>query len=394
MITTLDYQFTCVLPWRAGNHFVLFNDADDFYAHLLTQIATARSAICIEMYLVDSGTITTRLLDALLQAAKRGVQVRFLIDAIGAARFTQADRQRLSGPQIELRVFNPISHKKWQFNLARDHRKIIVIDGKTAMTGGAGISDDFSQEVSRTRAWRDTIVCVSGPLVADWLHLFERIWAHYDAIHTRAWREKLRVALTQFQSFPSANPGLPQARVISSRGFGNNPILNSLIDAINRSEERVWLSTAYFYPSRRLVRALKLAASRGIDVALLLPGAHTDHPGVRYAGRSWYTTLLQANIRICEYQPRFLHQKAALADHWVSLGSCNFDRWNLRWNLEANLETNDPDFAEQVGAMLQQDFSAATAFTLEGWRSRAWSERVREYLWKLVGRFLELIRNH
>ena len=152
---------------------------------------------------------------------------------------------------------------------------------------------------------------------------------------------------------------------------------------------RVWIATAYFIPPWKIRRALKKAVRRGVDVRLLLPGPVTDHPAVRHAGRRYYQRLLRHGVRIFEYQPRFLHQKVIVCDDWVSLGSANLDRWNLRWNLEANQEVSDAGFARATCAMLANDFNDAVECRYETWRRRPWRARLPEWLWGMVDRLLE-----
>jgi cardiolipin synthase len=161
-----------------------------------------------------------------------------------------------------------------------------------------------------------------------------------------------------------------------------------LFRRVRNAEQRVWLATAYFVPSRKLLRALRRAVRQGADVRLLLPGPHTDHPAIRHAGRRFYTRLLRHGVRIFEYQPRFLHTKTLLCDRWVSLGSSNFDRWNLRWNLEANQEVDDQRFADAVAVMFETDFSECIEIDLRRWRRR-WFGRLREQLWGKVDMWLE-----
>ena len=155
---------------------------------------------------------------------------------------------------------------------------------------------------------------------------------------------------------------------------------------------------AYFVPSWKLRRALRRAARQGADVRLLLPGPETDHPAVRIAGQRYYTSLLKSDIRIFEYQPRVLHSKALICDQWVSIGSSNFDRWNLRWNLEANQAVDDEQFAEEVARMFVDDFADSAEIKLESWRRRPGYRKWRERFWGRVDLWLHRLgrgrRNH
>jgi cardiolipin synthase len=163
-------------------------------------------------------------------------------------------------------------------------------------------------------------------------------------------------------------------------------VRRSLVNHVRHAQHKVILATAYFIPSRKLRRALRQAARRGIDVRLLLSGPRTDHPAIRHAAHRFYLRLLRNGVRIFEYQPRFLHNKVILIDDWVSIGSSNVDRWNLRWNLEANQEIQDAAFAMQVETMFQRDFGHCLEITYENWRKRNFYSRLLEWFWGMLDR--------
>jgi len=393
MIPASTENFTCILPWRSRNHFTLLVNGDQFFHRIFESISAASSAVDIEMYLMESGAICNQLIDTLVEARKRDVYVRLLLDHVGSHNLKHQDRQRLRAAGVDLRFFNRIKRSKRLRNFSRDHRKIVLVDCAIAFTGGAGITDNFSPTHTGKAAWHDTMVEITGELVHDWQLLFERTWQHYDSVHDEEMRAKLRLAFSRDHSSPLMNRNLPQARVVASRGLGNKPIIGSLISEINKASKQAWVCTAYFYPSRKLLKALTKAAERGVDVRLILPGYKTDHPSVRYAGRSWYRELLEHQVRILEYQPSFLHLKAALTDDWVTIGSCNFDRWNLHWNLEANLEALDPQLHQQITSLLEHDQHQCIEITLERWKVRGWHEKIKERFWKWVAMFLARLPN-
>lgn len=384
-------RFKCALPWRAQCQFELLIDAEQFYPRILQSIEQSQFQIDLEMYLVQSGTVTSRFITALAQARQRNVRVRLLLDHVGSLHLSSADQQRLRQAGIEVRLFNQLQHHKWIRNFFRDHRKIIIVDQKLALTGGAGLSDDFGGINHTNGGWRDIMVGISGEPVRDWQMLFERTWHYYDNPQDQPRQTGLATPTGPTSAPPLQNGEITQARVVASRGPGNKPIIASLVSHIRKARQTAWISTAYFYPSRKLVKALVRAASKGVDVRLLLPGNITDHPSIRYAGRTWYRKLLRSGVRIFEYQPRFLHMKLAVVDDWSTVGSCNFDRWNLRWNLEANQEIIDPGFACEIRAMLQQDLQHTREIHWGEWVSRHWSEKILERFWKWVGRFLARI---
>lgn len=386
-------NFTCTMPWRTGNHVELLADGDQFYPRMLTAIEEARETVDMEMYLFESGKTATRFINRLGAAITRGVRVRLLLDYFGSYRLSQQDVLKIRELGIELRFFNRFHRHKWLRNLSRDHRKIILADRRIAFVGGAGITDEFSPRVSGPKAWRELMVEIDGPIVTDWQIMFERVWANHDAVHSEALRERILSFRQPLYNAHHMNREVPQARVNATRGLGNKPIIGALLAEMKKAESLIWISTAYFYPSGKVLKALRKAAQRGVDVRIMLPGPYTDHPSVRFAGRAWYSTLLNDNVRIYEYQPRMLHMKLALVDDWCSVGSCNFDRWNLRWNLEANMEIIDGEFTRNVEAMLVNDFAQSIEYTLNLWKQRPWNEKVREYFWKYVGLILNRLTN-
>ncbi len=364
-------------PWRAGNNFELVIDGHRFFPRMIQEIDAAQRFVLLEIYLFESGAVANRFIASLSAAARRGVEVRMMLDDFGARRLSRQDRARLADSGVHLAFYNPLYISKRLQNLARDHRKLLVIDGTTAFVGGAGIADEFDPPLSPELRWRETVVTIGGPVIADWQALFVESWEHYTG-------ETLR--LPGPAMIPSGE-GIP-GRVTLVKGVSQQGIKRDLLKHINGAERRVWLSTAYFVPSRRFRRALRRAARRGVDVRLLLPGPRTDHPAVRLAGRRFYAPLLKGGVRIFEYQPRFLHSKVSLCDFWTSIGSSNLDRWNLRWNLEANQAIEDSDFAEKVSVMFEADFTESVECYYQEWLHRPWRARISERLWGLVDRSL------
>jgi phosphatidylserine/phosphatidylglycerophosphate/cardiolipin synthase-like enzyme len=169
-------------------------------------------------------------------------------------------------------------------------------------------------------------------------------------------------------------------RVVASYGPQAHQVLQSLHRRIKSAHHRVWIVTPYFMPSWKLRQRLIGAARCGVDTRILVPGVHTDHPAFRQASRRYYARLLLHGVRIFEYQPRFIHAKIALCDDWASIGSTNFDRWNLRWNLDANQEVADINFATQLVTMLDSDFAQSIELRQQDWLHRPWHQRCMEWV--------------
>jgi phosphatidylserine/phosphatidylglycerophosphate/cardiolipin synthase-like enzyme len=365
-------------PWRRGNRFELLVDGHAYFPRMLEAIELARRHVLLEIYLFESGVVASRFIDALTRAAARAVPVKVLVDDFGAAKLLDNDRQRLTAAGVDLVFYNPVHLRKWLVNMFRDHRKLLIVDGEVAFVSGTGITDEFDAPKKPARSWRETAVRVNGPVLADWQALFVRVWNRHAP-----------QALLLPAPTPRAETAGMSGRVVMNSSLVVQDIRHSLFQRVREARRRVWLTTAYFVPSRRLLRALKQAAGQGADVRLLLPGRNTDHPAIRHAGRRFYSSLLRRGVRIFEYQPRFLHAKTLLCDQWVSIGSSNFDRWNFRWNLEGNQEIDDPHFAASVRTMFEADIEESIEIDRQQWQRRRWITRLRERLWGRVDMWLE-----
>jgi len=360
-----------------GNSFRLLDGGAEFFPPMLEAIRTATDSVLLEMYLVRSGATVTRFVAALTEAVHRGARVCVLFDGFGALGLARADRRRLRQAGVELRFFNPLRFTNRLGNLLRDHRKLLVIDRCTAFVGGTGLTDQFSPG-GRRGPWREVMVQIEGPVVADWQRAFARTWRRCGP----------ELALPPLPPC-AAHSGGAVGRLSLSEARQSSVLANGVIRRIDSAVTRAWIMSAYFVPSRRFRKALRRAARRGVDVRLLTPGARTDHPWVRQASRRFYGKMLRSGVRIFEYQPQMLHAKIILCDDWVSVGSSNLDRWSLRWNLEANQEVADARFAAAAAALFEQDFRASRAISRRYWRHRAWLDRLRERIAGALDRHLD-----
>lgn len=371
-----------VFPWREDNKFQLLVDGPQFFPRLLQCIDAAERRVDVELYLVEDGQCAERLVDALVAAAVRGVRVRCLFDGFGCLKLGQKTRQRLIDGNVELRLYNPLNLRLKFRNLHRDHRKLILIDDTCCFVGGTGVTDEFWNPEKPDEHWHEVMVEISGPLMNDWRRLFDAQWAL--CLKKRIWQFPLPQRLPKIPETPELGNGM--GRVAYSAARQHRDILHSLIRNLQRAHTRIWLATPYFLPTGRVRRELLRAVRRGVEVRLLLTSRNTDHPPIRYAGQRYYPRLLRAGVRIHEYQPHFLHLKMVLIDDWVSIGSCNFDHWNLRWNLEANLEAVDACLSASVAESFEQDFSRSKEIDLRIWNARPLRMRIHQRLWGLLDR--------
>ena len=367
-------------PWRSNHRFRLLVDGRAFYAAMLERIAQAERYVLFEMYLFESGRVADRFILAMIEACQRGVRVYLFLDAFGSLWLRKKDRQRLVRAGIHLTFYNPLRTLRLHRNLFRNHRKLLVVDGLVAYTGGAGISDAFDPDERPDGYWHEAMIEVCGPNVSDWETLFAESWQRWGGVPLEI----------EPPSVLPLFPGGPAGRVVvHGHAMSPSEIIRSYVGHIRRAKQRVWLASAYFVPPWKLRRALRRAARRGTDVRLMLPGPHTDHPGVRHMSSGYYERLMRNGIRVFEYQPRFLHAKVLLCDEWLSIGSCNADRWNYRWNLEANQELKDPVMIRKMASLFENDFAYCQEFDYELWRGRPWSRRLKEELWRRVVNLLQ-----
>ena len=371
-----------VFGWRSDNQFELLIDGPQFFPRMLAAIEHAQEQIDLELYLVEAGGCAEAIIHALEQAAWREVRVRCLFDGYGSLGLSLSLRRRLTEAGVELRFYNPLSWRRGLSNLYRDHRKLLLVDQQLAVVGGTGVTDEFWRPDENTCDWHEVMVEIQGPLVQDWQMLFDRQWR--ANISRKAWKPATHFGLAHLPRVPETGEGM--GRVAYADARQHRDILQSLVRAINSGQQRIWLATPYFLPTWSVRRSLRRAAGRGVDVRLLLTGPRTDHPSVRYAGHRYYPRLLKSGVQILEYQPCFLHLKMVLIDDWVSIGSCNFDHWNLHFNLEANLEALDPGLTQAVAASFIADFAQSQPISLQAWQSRPLWRRVKQRIWGWVDR--------
>lgn len=370
-------------PWRDGNQFELLVDGEQFFPHMIEAINHAQHSIALEMYLVSSGRVFSQFRQALLHAAARGVHVRILLDDFGAKGLNPADRQALAVSNIEVLFFNRLRWRQGVSNLLRNHRKLLLVDRELGYVGGAGLTDEFMYAHGTALPWHELMLAIRGPAIDDWVALFERTWFGMNA----SWFKQRRA------THAAPLSGAQRGRVCASNGPRAHHVAQSLYQHLQQSRQRIWLATPYFLPSLKLRRLLIQAARRQVDVRVLVPGKLTDHPAIRHASRRHYARLLRGGVRIFEYQPRFIHAKLALCDDWASIGSTNFDRWNLHWNLDANQEIDDAVFAVQAQQQLLQDFALCDELHYDSWQQRPLYLRCLEWLNGRLDRLLDRLHS-
>jgi cardiolipin synthase A/B len=365
-------------PWRSGNRFRLLSASEQYFECMLQAIEGSSAYVLLEMYLVESGIIAGRFVEALGRAARRGVRVCVVFDGFGSLKLASGYRRKLTEAGVELRTFNPIRLRTKLQNFLRDHRKLLLVDGANAFVGGVGLTDEFALPGRPGQPWRDLMVEITGPVVADWQRAFERIWRRTGG----------QLGLPDPAPCPDFVDGA-DGRVALSEARERSMLANGVVRRIDAARSRAWIMSAYFVPSRRFRKALRRAARRGVDVRLLVPGPLTDHPWVRHAARRYYGKMLRNGVRIFEYKPRMLHAKMIICDDWVSIGSSNLDRWSFKWNLEANQEVQNAGFAAVAAEVFEGDCLESEALSRRNWPQRAWLDRMQERIAGVLDRMLD-----
>ena len=266
-----------IYPWRENNQFELLIDGEVFFPRIIEAMQRARDSIDIELYLVSSGESSSRVTETLLEAVKRGVKVRCLLDGIGSQRMHDNERQELLTGGIALRFYNPVTLFGGKGNLHRDHRKLLIIDQQHLFIGGTGFTDEFCQPDEKGHCqWHEQMLLVQGPVISDCLDLFERQWLASGKRLGLLSPRRRRVQVP-----PSPPPGDGHARLSYTDSREHRETVQALFATISRAHNLVWLATPYFLPSWRIRRALMRAARRGVDVRLLLSGRIHDPPAIR-----------------------------------------------------------------------------------------------------------------
>jgi cardiolipin synthase len=376
-------------PIFGGNEVQVFFSGEEAFAAMREAAATAEREILVESYIFRDDGTGRLFAEYLAAAAKRGVQVRVLTDAVGSFGTKRLFWAELEGGGVQVKVFHPLLTDIFH-HLLRDHRKIFVVDRKIAFSGGMNIGEEYGSLVRRHRhrhhpasrpldTWRDTHVRVEGPAAWDLATVFCEGWARSSG------------DLLALEPLPASAAEAPGARILvldtrPGRGQGEAAaVFAAIVGAARRS---VYLTNAYFAPGHTAVRILGEAVARGVDVRLLLPGK-TDVPLVRHAGHGYFGDLLDRGVRVYEYERAILHAKTLVADGQVSVvGSTNLDFRSFVFNAECNLVILDREAGEVMEEAFLRDLHHATEVKLGPWRARSLPHRAGDRLARLLSPLL------
>ncbi len=363
----------------AGNRMTLLNDGPETFDAMLAAIDQAQNHVNFESFIFGDGEVGQRFAATLTRKAAAGVQINILYDAVGSIGIDDEFLAQLRDAGIKVKAFQSIMDLRlWRFN-QRDHRKILVVDGLVGFIGGVNISasyldrskpDQSGAAISREdKGWRDIHTRVEGPVVAEMQRLFLHTWLNTGC--------RTNANVRYFPSIPSAG-SVRAAMVATDRLDVESRVLDSQIAAVQIARKNVWITQAYFVPHLEFVDSLVVSAQRGVDVRILLP-SFTDSSIVLHASQAHFEELLQAGVRLYQYQPALLHAKAMVVDGiWATVGSSNIDLRSLELNNEANVVVVDAAFAEQMQYLFLADQARSKQVEPAQWASRSVWQRLTE----------------
>jgi cardiolipin synthase len=344
---------------------------------MLDAIRAATHSINMECYIFQAGKIADRFIDALSEQARNGVTVTIVVDAIGSFSLWGGPASRLRAAGCRIESYQSLRWYSLHRINNRTHRELLIVDGRIAFAGGAGIADWWAfPSHGQSRAWRDTMARIEGPVVAA-----------LQGVAAENWLECCGEILTGPDFFPNLSPcGDTTAFVVKSspsdRATASRVTFQLLIEG---ADHAVRISTPYFLPDRSLRQALVRMGERGVRISVIVPGRETDQKWVRLASRRMWRDLLMAGIRIFEYRGAMTHAKVLIADElWTVLGTTNIDNRSFEHNDEVNVAMRDPAVAARLLQDYERDLAASDEVTLDVWRRRPlWEKVVEPFVWIL-----------
>lgn len=353
-----------------GNEVTELLNGDQIFPPMLAAIRAARHSVTFETYIYWSGGIGKAFADALSERARAGVPVHVLLDWVGSSKMEESYLTEMKAAGVQIEKFHKPHWYNWARMNNRTHRKLLVVDGQVAFTGGVGIAPEWTGNAQDPEHWRDSHYLVRGPAVAQ-----------MQATFLDNWLKVTGRVLHGDRYFPPLAPvGNQRAQMFSSSPSSGSESMQLMYHlAITAAEHSIDLSVAYFVPDKLTHKLLMDALARGVRLRLVTPGEHTDTETVKAASRATWGPLLKAGAEIYEYKPTMYHCKVMIVDQLlVSVGSTNFDNRSFRLNDEANLNVYDAQFAQRQTRVFEDDIRRSRRVTHEDWLNRPLREKVHE----------------
>jgi len=377
-VDSMEFQNTIEgvtgMQFVAGNHVTIHNNGDEFYPAMLDAIESAQRSITMEQYIYWDGEVGRRFAEAFADKAREGVEVKLLLDAIGSATLGTEIFRILADGGCQLAWFRPIHWYTLHRANRRDHRKSLIVDGRIAFTGGAGLADQWLGAAADEREWRDIQVAITGPAALAQQSGFALNWL-----------ETTGEILSGERFFPEPRSetgedgGVRVLTILSSPALGAGSVGTMYLAAVQCAKRELLIANPYFIPDARVIDMLAAARGRGVAVRLMVAGEHIDAWWARHNGVRLYGRLLEAGVEIYEFRPTMLHQKTMLVDGvWATIGTANFDNRSFAMNEETNLCFHDGTIAEELRAIFTSDLQRCERIDFAAWRRRGLWQRIQE----------------
>ncbi len=355
------FEVLAKLPFTQANQAQLLINGRQTFKDIFEGIENAKDYVLVQSYIINDDQLGNELLEILTKAVQKEIRVFLLYDDIGCYHLSERYIKKLILAGIEVNSFHSTRNVQNRFQLNfRNHRKIVVVDGKTAWLGGHNIGDEYLNKDPKYPNWRDTHIRLDGPsalgvqlsFVEDW-H-----WATDDALQLN-WRPKSAKQHDQRVLILPSGPSDP---------FETASLM--MQHAMHVAKKRIWIASPYFVPDEGVQQALRLAALRGVDVTILIP-EKPDNLLIYLSLFSFVTGVMKAGVKILKYQQGFLHQKSFLVDDYLAaVGTANMDNRSFRLNFEITAIVDDKEFATQIEAMLLEDFSHSSELLIQDVESK------------------------
>ena len=368
-------------PTSQGNEAELLINGDRIFPAFLETIASAERTLNVQTYIYWRGEIAREVAGAICARARDGVKCKVILDALGAAKMRRTLIDDMESAGVKVIRFRPPKPYAVHRVANRTHRRLLIADGRVGMTGGVGIAAEWTGDAEDADHWRDTHVRVRGPVVRGMQGAFAENWLEGSG-EVLAGEEYL-------PELEPLNDDGPMQLVRSSAKVGDTNVEALYYLAIASAQRSMDLTAAYFVPRPAFTEALEEAAGRGVQVRILVPGPHIDKGLVRLAGHAAYQPLLDAGVRIFEYQPTMLHAKSLVVDGvWASVGTVNFDNRSFQLHDEVTLCVWDERFAGGLREAFERDLERSDEIEPGRWDGRPPHRRVAEAATKLLRREL------
>jgi cardiolipin synthase len=364
------------MPIVTGNRVTIYNNGDEFFPAMLEAIESATNSITMEQYIFWDGRVGRRFAEAFSERARKGVAVKLLVDAVGSSTLGEEILKILEAGGCQLAWHKPIHWYTLDRINHRNHRKSLIVDGRIAFTGGAGIGDHWLGSAENPREWREVQIRVEGPAAVAQQTGFAQNWLLTTG-----------EIISGQKFFPTAEPcgDIEVQTILSSPLVGAAAAATMYLIALQCARRYIYIANPYFIPDSRVIALLASAHRRGVELKLMVAGKYNDTWWARQNSLRLYGRLLKAGVQIYEFKPTMLHQKTMVVDDaWATVGTTNFDNRSFSLSEETNVCLHDPKPVEELRRIFEADLARCKKIARADWRRRGVWQRAKERFASLI----------